>query len=101
VSAAPIQDWTALHVWLYLFREKAPYNILYERGLDRIGCFMCPSSDMALIHMIEAEFPGLWEPWKEKLDSWRKAKGLPDEWIESGAWRIQEGVHAQQKRRHH
>ncbi|MDD4483441.1 MAG: phosphoadenosine phosphosulfate reductase family protein [Methanoregula sp.] len=101
VSAAPIQDWTALHVWLYLFREKAPYNVLYERGLDRIGCFMCPSSDMALIHMIEEEFPGLWEPWKETLDSWRKEKSLPEDWVGSGAWRIREGVHAQQKRRHH
>jgi len=101
VSAAPIQDWTALHVWLYLFRENAPYNVLYERGLDRIGCFMCPSSDMALIHMIETEFPGLWEPWRERLDSWRKANNLPETWIESGAWRIREGVHVQQKRRHH
>ena len=48
-SAAPIQNWTAMHVWLYIFREKGPYNILYEQGLDRIGCFMCPSSDISVL----------------------------------------------------
>jgi phosphoadenosine phosphosulfate reductase len=36
LSAAPIHNWTALHVWLYLLREHAPYNILYEHHLDRI-----------------------------------------------------------------
>ena len=99
VSAAPIQDWTALHVWLYLFREEAPYNRLYEQRLDRIGCFMCPSSDMALIHMIETDFAGLWSGWQERLRAWQQAQGLPDDWITSGAWRIKEGVHG--KERHH
>ena len=93
LSAAPIQDWTALHVWLYLFREEAPYNQLYEHRLDRIGCFMCPSSDMALIHMIEADFPGLWSGWMKHLEAWRDAQGLPAGWIESGAWRIREEKH--------
>ncbi|MGA7799074.1 MAG: phosphoadenosine phosphosulfate reductase family protein [Methanoregula sp.] len=99
VSAAPIQDWTALHVWLYLFREEAPYNRLYEHRLDRIGCFMCPSSDMALIHMIETDFAGLWSGWKERLGAWQKKQGLPPDWIDSGAWRLKEGVHG--KERHH
>src|SRR5690606_30976384 len=53
LCAAPIHNWAALHVWLYIMREHAPYNQLYEQGLDRIGCFMCPASDMALIHHIE------------------------------------------------
>ncbi|MFA5332325.1 MAG: phosphoadenosine phosphosulfate reductase family protein [Methanoregula sp.] len=98
VSAAPIQDWTALHVWLYLFREKAPYNKLYEHRLDRIGCFMCPSSDMALIHMIEADYTDLWSGWQAELVKWQNAHGLPDTWAESGAWRIREDVHAKRNR---
>jgi phosphoadenosine phosphosulfate reductase len=98
VSAAPIQDWTALHVWLYLFREEAPYNKLYEHRLDRIGCFMCPSSDMALIHMIETDFADLWNGWQERLEAWQKVQGLPDTWISSGAWRLKEGVHGKDHR---
>ncbi len=100
LSAAPIQDWTALHVWLYLFMEHAPYNRLYEHRLDRIGCFMCPSSDMALIHMIETDFAGLWEGWKEHLEAWRRTQDLPADWIESGAWRIREDVHGNDNHHH-
>ena len=91
LSAAPIHHWTALHVWLYLMREHAPYNILYERHLDRIGCFMCPSSDMALIHRIEAEYPGLWESWRTRLEQWQMTRGLPAEWVNDGKWRLREG----------
>jgi phosphoadenosine phosphosulfate reductase len=91
LSAAPIQNWTALHVWLYLMREHAPYNILYEHQLDRIGCFMCPSSDMALIHMIETEYPALWAGWRSQLEEWQYRHGLPPEWISEGRWRLREG----------
>ena len=91
LSAAPIHNWTALHVWLYLLREHAPYNVLYEQHLDRIGCFMCPSSDMALIHMIEAEYPRLWETWVAPLEQWQHTRGLSDDWVTTGKWRIREG----------
>jgi phosphoadenosine phosphosulfate reductase len=91
LSAAPIHNWTALHVWLYLLREHAPYNVLYEQHLDRIGCFMCPSSDMAMIHMIEAEYPRLWETWVAPLEQWQHTRGLSDDWVTSGKWRIREG----------
>ncbi len=91
LSAAPIHNWTALHVWLYLMREKAPYNTLYERHLDRIGCFMCPSSDMALIHRIEADYPLLWKGWQDRLEEYRKTHGFPAEWVTEGRWRLVEG----------
>jgi len=91
LSAAPIHNWTALHVWLYLMQEKAPHNVLYEQRLDRIGCFMCPSSDMALIHMIETEYPELWKGWLAKLEQYQEARGLPAEWITEGKWRLVEG----------
>jgi len=91
LSAAPIHNWTALHVWLYIMREEAPYNPLYGRRLDRIGCFMCPSSDMALIHMIESEYPDLWKGWTARLASWQESQGLPASWVTDGEWRQKEG----------
>ncbi len=91
LSAAPIHNWTALHVWLYLMREHAPHNVLYEHHLDRIGCFMCPSSDMALIHGIEADYPELWAEWCSQLEGWRQNHNLPPEWITEGRWRLREG----------
>lgn len=91
LSAAPIQHWNALHVWLYLFQEKAPYNTLYEAGLDRIGCYMCPSSDIAHLKMIEEEYPVLWDRWRSAVTEYGEATGRPENWFESGAWRIKKG----------
>ena len=88
ISAAPIHNWTALHVWLYLFREQAPWNPLYERGLDRIGCFMCPSSDVAVIEEIREQYPDLWRGWSDRLDDWQEVHGLPPDWVTTGGWRI-------------
>jgi len=90
LSAAPIQHWTAMHVWLYLFREKAPYNPLYELGLDRIGCFMCPSSDLACMKDIEVRYPEMWAEWERKLRAWGDANGKSADWAEKGLWRIRE-----------
>jgi phosphoadenosine phosphosulfate reductase len=91
LSAAPIHHWTALHVWLYIMREQAPCNALYRQRMDRIGCFMCPSSDMALIHMIEEDYPALWKGWTEKLAGWQQVQGLPPAWVTEGRWRLKEG----------
>lgn len=90
ISAAPIQHWTAMHDWLYLFREKAPYNPLYEIGLDRIGCFMCPSSDVACMKDIAARYPEMWKMWEEKVRAWGEAHGKSPEWAEKHQWRIRE-----------
>lgn len=91
VCAAPIHNWTALHVWLYLMQEHAPWNVLYEHGLDRIGCFMCPASDMALIHRIESHYPLLWDGWIRKVARWQDGRDLPADWASAGRWRIREG----------
>jgi phosphoadenosine phosphosulfate reductase len=90
ISAAPIQNWTALHVWLYLFRENAPYNPLYAEGLDRIGCYMCPSSDVAVIEVIREKYPELWNRWELQLSVWREEHGLPSGWVDEMRWRLQE-----------
>lgn len=91
LSAAPIQHWTALHVWLYLFSEDAPYNTLYRAGFDRVGCYMCPSSDLSVLRRIEQEYPHLWEQWNSRIAVWQKDKGLPEDWFRSGSWRKREG----------
>jgi phosphoadenosine phosphosulfate reductase len=90
LSAAPIHNWTALHVWLYILKEQAPYNPLYACRLDRIGCFMCPSSDIAVIEEIKSRFPELWGEWSARLARWQGEKDLPIEWISEDRWRMRE-----------
>ncbi len=91
LAAAPLQHWTALHVWLYLFSQDAPFNRLYAEGLDRIGCFMCPASDMAVMERIRELYPDLWEAWEERLEAYRASRGFPPEWSREGLWRQRGG----------
>jgi hypothetical protein len=46
---------------------------------------------MALIHMIETEYPALWAGWRSQLEEWQHKQGLPPEWISEGRWRLREG----------
>lgn len=85
LGASPIQDWSAMHIWLYIFSKKEPYNVWYTRGLDRIGCFLCPASDLA-------DFEAMGEnerftQWDALLEEYAKDRGLPPEWREFGLWR--------------
>lgn len=90
--AAPIHNRIALLVWLYLMQAKPPHNMLYEHRLNWIGWFMCPSSDMALFHIINEEYPDLWKGSLVKLEGYLAAYGLPIEWITEGKWRLVEGT---------
>jgi len=86
LGASPIQKWTALHVWLYLFDRDASHNILYEQGFERIGCFLCPSTDMAELKLAKRVEEG-YSKWEQTLRSYSEAKGMPDEWLRYSLWR--------------
>lgn len=88
ICLAPIHNWTAMHVWLYIFREQAPYNTMYRHGVDRMGCYMCPASDMAILERIKNHVPDLWKEWEEKMEGWRKKQNLPESWMNEGSWRV-------------
>ncbi|MEM0110948.1 MAG: phosphoadenosine phosphosulfate reductase family protein, partial [Desulfurococcus sp.] len=87
VSTSPIQEWSQLECWLYIFKHKLPYNKLYERGFDRLGCFLCPSSALAEFKDVEKEYPELWGKWERILEEWRVKLGQPAEWVKLGLWR--------------
>jgi phosphoadenosine phosphosulfate reductase len=87
ISANPIQNWNALEVWLYIFREKADFNPLYNEGYHRIGCYLCPSSPLAEIESLRETHPEFHEKWELKMRDWAEKYGFPDEWIEMGFWR--------------
>ncbi len=89
IGATPIQNWTALHVWLFLFRKKAKYNPLYEEGFDRIGCWLCPSASMADFVRLSQIHPELSEKLEKYLKSYASGNGLPEEWVKYGFWRWQ------------
>lgn len=86
LAASPIQKWTAMHVWLYLMRKGAMTNPLYEKGLERIGCFMCPATDLAELRRVREINPE-YRRWQRFLDSYAESGGLPKAWLEYDLWR--------------
>lgn len=85
-GASPIQNWNSLHVWMYIFMKKEPFNVWYTRGLDRIGCFLCPASDMSELDIVSGN-SDRYKQWDEYLDNYMKTRGLPQEWKDYALWR--------------
>ncbi|MGD9962843.1 MAG: phosphoadenosine phosphosulfate reductase family protein [Thermoplasmata archaeon] len=86
LAASPIQKWTAMHVWLYLFSKGADTNPLYERGIERIGCFMCPATDLGELRRVE-ELGAEYAEWAGFLSEYASRKGKPKAWLDYGLWR--------------
>jgi phosphoadenosine phosphosulfate reductase len=86
LGISPIQDWTALHIWLYIFKKNVPYNIWYDRGLERIGCWLCPSADLADLEIVKTHYPE-YERWEDFLKNRSEKMEHPKEWLEMGLWR--------------
>lgn len=101
LNVSPIQYWGQLAVWLYIFRYRLPYNPLYEKGFDRLGCFMCPAATVAEMDTVRETHPELWRRWENVLYRWAKRIGYSDSaarvWVERGVWRWL--TPAQQKQR--
>ncbi|MFP4654695.1 MAG: phosphoadenosine phosphosulfate reductase family protein [Methanohalobium sp.] len=87
IAASPIQNWTALHVWLYIFRACAPYNPLYEKGFDRIGCWLCPSASLADFERLKYTHPEMEKHLKDYLQDYARRMGLSSDWVKYGLWR--------------
>jgi len=85
-GASPIQNWNSLHVWMYIFWKKAKYNVWYSRGLDRIGCFMCPASDLAELDIVKGK-SDRYEQWGSYLEEFATSRKLPKEWNDFALWR--------------
>ncbi|TGC08968.1 phosphoadenosine phosphosulfate reductase domain-containing protein [Methanolobus halotolerans] len=87
VAAAPIQNWTAMHVWLYIFKHDLPYNPMYENGFDRIGCWLCPSCSLADLIRLKETHPDMEKRLNDCLLSYAERMGLSEEWVKHGFWR--------------
>ncbi|MGM0510178.1 MAG: phosphoadenosine phosphosulfate reductase family protein [Thermoplasmatota archaeon] len=85
-GASPIQEWTALHVWMYIFKKDADYNPLYEKGFERIGCWVCPASDLSELEYIKENLD-IYSKFEKVLEEYRKKNDLSELWVELGLWR--------------
>jgi len=71
---------------MYIFSKKAEYNVWYTRGLDRIGCFLCPASDLAEFDIVSGKSDRYYQ-WDNALNDFAASRGLGKEWKEFALWR--------------
>ncbi len=90
VIVNPIREWTALDVWIHIISGKLPYNQLYDEDIERVGCWMCPSSLASESAEISRLSPELSRAWNAKLDAWAEENSLPKEFVTYGFWRWKE-----------
>ncbi|RLE61542.1 MAG: hypothetical protein DRJ35_00030 [Thermoprotei archaeon] len=87
IAATPILDWTALDIWLYILWKKLLPNKLYYHGFDRIGCWLCPASEMGEFELAKRVNRQIYEAWNVFLKEYKEKEGYPDEWLKYGLWR--------------
>jgi cysteine desulfurase / selenocysteine lyase len=87
LNVSPIRNWRAIEVFLYLWWLKVPMNPLYEKGIERIGCFLCPAMLESEYEMIRQSHPEYARKWDAFVESWAEKKGMPDAYCRWGLWR--------------
>jgi len=88
INVSPIQNWTAIMIWLYIWWKKLPYNPLYDDGYERIGCWVCPSSDMLQFKLLKENHPKLFAKLFRAVHKWMEKRKLPETYWDYGLWRF-------------
>jgi phosphoadenosine phosphosulfate reductase len=97
IAAAPIKNWNALEVWLYILYYphyvdgklvSVPINNLYYQEFERIGCYLCPASDLATLKILRRIHPEMMKKWDDWLITYAEKNDLPEEWVKFGLWRF-------------
>jgi len=89
VVVAPIQEWNALHVWMYILMRKEPFNPKYSEGMPRIGCMLCPFMSLAEIET-NKHSSEKFDRWYQAIEDYGRSRGMPDEWMTYHLWRYRE-----------
>ena len=87
LNISPIRNWRALEVYMYLWWRGISYNPLYDKGIERIGCYLCPSMLEEEYDCVRSMHPELTVRWDRFLEGWAARKGLPPEYFRWGLWR--------------
>jgi len=86
-TLAPIRNWRAIEVMLYIHWNKMPLNPLYENDMERIGCWLCPAALQSEFAGLSVTHPQLYSKWNDFLEQWSRDNGLDERYIDWGFWR--------------
>ncbi len=86
-TLAPIRNWRALEVMLYIYWKKMLPNPLYEEDFERIGCWLCPAALQSEFANLRVTHPLLYDRWTATLREWADENHLDRRYIDWGFWR--------------
>ncbi|MCQ8894144.1 MAG: phosphoadenosine phosphosulfate reductase family protein [Methanolinea sp.] len=87
VNLSPILNWRAFEVFLYIWWRGLSTNPLYDKGFERVGCWMCPAMLESEWERVRELHPELHGVWMDFLQEWGKRKGISPDALAAGAWR--------------
>ncbi|MFX0184512.1 MAG: phosphoadenosine phosphosulfate reductase family protein [Candidatus Hodarchaeota archaeon] len=89
VSAAPIRNWIAFEIFLYIQKHNLMQllNPLYKMGFIRIGCWVCPASSMSDFEIMKHSHPRLITNLINALIKIKTQHVFPEQYISWGLWR--------------
>lgn len=79
----PIIEWSDAEVWEYIHSYQLPYCKLYNEGLKRIGCVMCPYQGINGMKRDALRWPQIARNYVRAFDKMlaeRRANGLKTQW---------------------
>jgi len=76
----PIIDWSDAEVWEYIKSYKLDYCSLYDEGIKRLGCVLCPFEPPRITKNSLQRFPRIVANWRRAFDRYyqiRIERGTP------------------------
>ncbi|MCF8001384.1 MAG: phosphoadenosine phosphosulfate reductase family protein [Halanaerobiales bacterium] len=93
VVFSPIIDWKEIDIWLYLLKEELDFNVAYEYGYTRVGCWMCPNNSKWSEFLNKIFLSDQYKKWNDQLINFAKDIGKldPKDYISDGKWKARHG----------
>lgn len=93
VNVRPIFEWTTTEVWLYILFNNMPINVAYRKGLNRVGCVICPLSSELGDCLDNHFFPQTAKPFVDKLRYNATNAGIKniDTYLKERKWKVRAG----------
>jgi len=70
----PIIDWTDTEVWEYITDHNLPYCSLYNEGLKRLGCILCPFESPLTTSTNLYRFPKIVANWRRAFERYYQVR---------------------------
>lgn len=93
INASPILNWSAIEIFLYIWKYKLPINNAYRNGMTRVGCLICPFSSEWNDMISCQKYKNNLKPFLTRIENITKKSGIKDVdvYIKSGNWKRRAG----------